>query len=31
MVPNVVDNQIVALRTFGEILFGVINDLICAD
>src|SRR5712692_11346461 len=31
MVPNHVENQVVALRTFGEILFGVINDLICAD
>src|SRR5215470_12370484 len=31
MVTNAVENYIVALRAFGEILPGVINDPICAD
>src|SRR5262249_45625157 len=31
MVPHAVENQIVTLPTFGEILLGVINDLIGAD
>ena len=31
MVSNAVENQVVALRTFGEILLGVIDDPICAD
>ncbi len=31
MVPNVVENQVVTLPALGEILFGVINDLIGAD
>src|SRR5437660_8683926 len=31
MVPNAVENQIITLPTFGEILLGVINDVICAD
>ena|SRR5205085_1727360 len=31
MVPNAVENQIITLPRFGEILLGVINDVICAD
>ncbi len=31
MVINVIKNYVVTLITFGEILFGVINDVICAD
>jgi hypothetical protein len=31
MVPNVVENQVVTLGALGEILFGVIDDPICAD
>src|SRR5713101_5164859 len=31
MIPNGVENEIVTLSTFGEILLGVINDPICAD
>src|SRR5271157_5013582 len=31
MVPNAVENQVITLPTLGEILLGVINDVICAD
>ena len=31
MISNEIENQIVTLCTFGEILFGVIDDVICAD
>src|SRR5208337_4661937 len=31
MVPNAVEDQVITLPTFGEILLGVINDVICAD
>ena len=31
MVPDVVENQVVAFRALGEILFGVIDDVIGAD
>src|SRR5271165_7106269 len=31
MIPNGVENQVVTLPTFGEILTGVINDPICAN
>src|SRR6266550_5117172 len=31
MVPNAVENQVVTLPTFGEILLDIINDTICAD
>ena len=31
MVRNIVENHVVTLFTFGEILFGVINDVICAE
>src|ERR1700726_3712379 len=31
MVCNVVDNYVVAICTLGEILFGVINHVICAE
>src|SRR5215469_5234333 len=31
MVPNAVENQVITLPTFGEIIPGVINHVICAD
>src|SRR5712691_930405 len=31
MVPNAVENHVITLPTFGEILLGVIDDPICAD
>ena len=31
MVPNEVEDQVVPLVSFGEIFFGVVNDVICAD
>src|ERR1700733_7083914 len=31
MVPDAVENQVVATPSVGEILLGVINDMICAD
>jgi hypothetical protein len=31
VVVNVIKNHVVTLVTFGEILFGVVNDVICAD
>ncbi len=29
--PTVVENEVVPLPTFGEILLGVVNDTICTD
>ena len=31
MVPNEVEDQIVTLIGLGEIFFGVVNHVICAD
>ena len=31
MVPHQVENQVVTLPAPGEVLLGVINDVICAD
>ena len=31
VVLNVIKDHVVTLVTFGEILFGVVNDVICAD